>query len=168
MRRFSSFKSKYSYWDHIFVLIKILPIFFFQRLTQICGSGTTGFCFILCRNFYCVPVSVTSQLKVVMVPVFDAAVSVRVAWVDAPAARTVFPLFQVNVRDEPAPVGVQLFVVIVSVSGTLPVFLMYTVCVAVPPGLSVPTLRDVTVWVQLLSEKTPKLTAFIVPVRGTV
>ena len=72
---------------------------------------------------YCVPVSVTSQLKVVMVPVFDAAVNVRVAGVDAPAARIVFPLFQVNVREELAPLGVQLVVVMVSVSGMLPVFL---------------------------------------------
>ena len=42
------------------------------------------------------PVSVTSQLKVVSVPVFAAAVSV--AWVVAPAFRTVFPLFQVRVK----------------------------------------------------------------------
>lgn len=67
-----------------------------------------------------------------------------------------------------ALVGVQLFVVMVSVSGMLPVFLMYTVCVAVPPGFRDPTLRDVTVWVQPLSEYTPKLIAFIVPFRGTV
>ena len=45
---------------------------------------------------YCVPVSVTSQVKVVRVPVFDAAVSVRVAGVEAPAARTVFCRFHVN------------------------------------------------------------------------
>ena len=44
------------------------------------------------------PVSVTSQLKVVRVPVFAAAVSVRVAWMFAPAFRTVFCLFQVSVR----------------------------------------------------------------------
>ena len=117
---------------------------------------------------YCVPVSVTSQLNVVMVPVFDAAVKVSVAWIDTPAFKTVFCRFQVNVSEESAPVGVQLFVVIVNVSATLPVFLMYTVCVAVPPGLRVPAVRDVTVWVQALSEYTPKFTAFIVPLRGTV
>jgi hypothetical protein len=72
-----------------------------------------------------VPVSVTSQLKVVMVPVFDAAVNVRVAWIEAPAARTVFYRFQVNVSEEPAPVEVQLFVVIVNVSAILPVFLTW-------------------------------------------
>ena len=64
--------------------------------------------------------------------------------------------------------GVQLFVVMVSVSGMLPVFLMYIVCVAVPPGLMVPTFRAVAVCVQALSENTPKLTALIVPFRGTV
>ena len=73
---------------------------------------------------YCVPVSVTSQLNVVRVPVLAAAVRVRVAWIEAPAFRTVFCRFQVSVSEESAPVGVQLFVVMVSVSGTLPVFLM--------------------------------------------
>jgi hypothetical protein len=36
-----------------------------------------------------VPVSVTSQLKVVRLPVFDAAVNVNVAWIVCPAFRTV-------------------------------------------------------------------------------
>lgn len=54
---------------------------------------------------------------------FDAAVNVSVAWIDCPAFRTVFCQFQVIVSEEPAPLGVQLFVVIVSVSGMLPVFL---------------------------------------------
>jgi hypothetical protein len=71
-----------------------------------------------------VPVSVTSQLKVVRIPVFDAAVKVNVAWIDAPAFRTALCRFHVNVSEEPALVGVQLFVDIVSVSGTLPVFFM--------------------------------------------
>jgi hypothetical protein len=74
-------------------------------------------------NFYWVPVSVTSQLKIVMVPVFAVAVSVSVAWVDAPVVRTVFCRFHVNVSEERAPVGVQLPVVMVNVSGMLPVFL---------------------------------------------
>jgi len=47
-------------------------------------------------------VSITSQLNVVMVPVFDAAVNVRVAWMFAPAARTVLCRFQVNVNEKPA------------------------------------------------------------------
>jgi hypothetical protein len=47
---------------------------------------------------YCVPVSVTEQLKVVRVPVFDAAVNDNVAWVDCPAGRTVFCRFHVRVR----------------------------------------------------------------------
>jgi hypothetical protein len=46
---------------------------------------TLKFCFVV----YCVSVSVTSQLKVVSVLVFSA-VSVRVAWIDAPAVRTMF------------------------------------------------------------------------------
>ena len=44
------------------------------------------------------PVSVTSQLKVVRLLVFAAAVNVSVAWIDAPAFRTVFFRFQVNVE----------------------------------------------------------------------
>ena len=67
-----------------------------------------------------------------------------------------------------ALVGFQLFAVIVSVSATLPVFLMYIVCVPVPPGLRAPTFRAEQVWVHALSEYTPKLTAFIVPLKGTV
>ena len=92
---------------------------------------------------YCVPVSVTSQLKVVSVPVFAAAVSVRVAWIDAPAFRTVFWRFQDRVRYVLALDGLQLLVVMVSVSAMLPVFLTYTVWVAVPPGLRVPAVRAV-------------------------
>ena len=112
------------------------------------------------------PVIVTEQLKVVRLPVFDAAVSVRVAWIDDPAFRMVFCWFQVRVSVVVALVGFQLFVVMVSVSGTLPVFLMYTVCVPVPPGLRDPTFRDVQVWVQALSVYTPRFTAFMVPFRG--
>ena len=82
-----------------------------------------------------------------------------------------FCRFQVKVSEELALVGVQLFVAIVSVSGMLPVFLMYTVCVVVPPGLRVPTVRAVQVWVQALSEYTPRFTTFIVdtvPFKETV
>ncbi len=67
-----------------------------------------------------------------------------------------------------ALVGFQLFAVIVSVSGMLPVFLTYTVCVAVPPELRVPTFRAVAVCVQPLSEYMPKFIADIVPFRGIV
>ena len=59
--------------------------------------------------------------------------------------------------------GIQLFAIIVSVSEIVPVFLMYTVCVAVPPGLMVPTVRAVQVCVHALSVYTPKFTAVIVP-----
>jgi hypothetical protein len=51
----------------------------------------------------------------------------------------------VRVKYVLALAGFQLFTVMVSVSGMLPVFLMYTVCVAVAPGLRVPTARDVAV-----------------------
>ena len=114
------------------------------------------------------PVSVTSQLKVVRLPVFDAAVNVSVAGIVWSAFRIVFCRFHVRVSDVVALVGFQLFALIVSVSGMLPVFLMYTVCVAVPPGFMVPTFRAVTVCVQALSEYTPKFTAVIVPLKGTV
>ena len=67
--------------------------------------------------------SVTSQLKVVRVPVFAAAVSVSVAWIIAPGVRTVFCRFQDRVRYVLALVGFQLLVVMVSVSAMLPVFL---------------------------------------------
>jgi len=117
---------------------------------------------------YCVPVSVTSQLNVVRDPVFVAAVSVRVAWIDVPAFRIVFCRFQFRVSVVVALVGFQLFVVMVSVSGMLPVFLMYIVCVAVLPGLRVPTVRVVAGCVQALSVYTPRFTAFMVPFRGTV
>ena len=112
--------------------------------------------------------SVTSQLKVVRLPVSGAAVRVSVAWIVCSGFRMVFCWFQVNVSDELALVGFQLFELIVSVSGTLPVFFMYNVCVAVPPGLMSPTFRAVTFCVQALSEYTPKFTAFIVPFSGTV
>ena len=59
---------------------------------------------------YCVPVSVTSQLNVVRDPVFVAAVSVRVAWIDVPAFRIVFCRFQFRVSVVVALVGFQLFV----------------------------------------------------------
>ena len=39
---------------------------------------------------------------------------------------------------------------------------------AVPPGLRVPAVRVVAVCVHALSEYTPRLTAFIVPLKGTV
>ena len=63
--------------------------------------------------------------------------------------------------------GVQLLAVMVSVSETVPVFLMYIVCVAVPPGLMVPTFRVVHVCVQALSEYMPKFMAVIEPFKET-
>ena len=97
------------------------------------------------------PVSVTEQLKVVRLPVFDAAVNVSVAWIDDPAFRMVFCWFHVRVSDVVALAGLQLFAVIVSVSATLPVFLMYIVCVPFAPGLRAPTFRVEHVCVQALS-----------------
>jgi hypothetical protein len=41
-----------------------------------------------------------------MVPVFDGAVNVNVAWINVPAFRTAFCRFQVKVSEEPAPLGV--------------------------------------------------------------
>ena len=55
--------------------------------------------------FYLVPVSVMSQLKVVRLSVSDAAVNVRVAWIDCPVFRTVFCRFNVSVSEELALVG---------------------------------------------------------------
>ena len=67
--------------------------------------------------------SVTSQLNVVRPFVFDAAVNVNMAEIDCPAFRTVFWRFQDRVSELLALLGVQLAVVMVRVSGTLPVFL---------------------------------------------
>ena len=114
------------------------------------------------------PVSVTSQLNVVRLPVFDAAVKVSVAGIICPAVRTVFCRFHDRVSDVVALVGFQLFTVMVSVSGTLPVFLMYIVCVAVLPGLRAPTFRANAICVQSMSEYTPRFTVVNVPFRGTV
>jgi hypothetical protein len=52
-----------------------------------------------------VPVNATSKLKVVNEPVFNAAVNVNVACIDAPAFRTVFCRFQFRVSEEVALVG---------------------------------------------------------------
>ena len=57
------------------------------------------------------PVSVTSQLKVVWLPVSAAAFSVRGAWTDASAFKTEFLRYQVRVSVEVALVGLQLLVV---------------------------------------------------------
>jgi hypothetical protein len=62
---------------------------------------------------YWVPVSVTSQLNVVRLPVFDAAVNVRVAWVDCPAGRTVLCRFHVRVSEDLALAGFQLLICLV-------------------------------------------------------
>ena len=61
--------------------------------------------------------------KFVMVPVFDAAVRVRVAERVAPAFKTLFARFQVNVKYVAAVVGCQLLVVMLRVTGRFPVFL---------------------------------------------
>jgi hypothetical protein len=60
-----------------------------------------------------------------------------------------------------------LLVVKDSVTGTVPVFLTYTVLVNVLPGLRVPTWMLEQGWVQPESEYTSTLTAVIVPSRST-
>jgi hypothetical protein len=54
-------------------------------------------------------VSVMSQLNVVMLPVFAAAVNVNVAWIDAPAFKTVSCRFQVKVSEEGRLMGSNCF-----------------------------------------------------------
>ena len=51
------------------------------------------------------------QLRVVRLPVSAAAVSVRVAWIDASAFKTGLLRYQVRVSEEVALVGLQLLVV---------------------------------------------------------
>jgi hypothetical protein len=60
-----------------------------------------------------------------------------------------------------------LLVVMDSVTGTVPVFLTYTVLVNVLPGLRVPTWMLEHGWVHPESEYTSTLTAVIVPSKST-
>jgi hypothetical protein len=66
------------------------------------------------------------------------------------------------VRYVEALFGFQLFGVMVSVSGMLPVFLMYIVCVAVLPGFIFEKVMVVMVCLQVLSEYMPKFTVVTV------
>jgi len=63
------------------------------------------------------------KLKVVRLPALDDAVNVSVAATVVPAARLVFSRFQVTVRYVLALEGTQLVVVMLKVTGTVPVFL---------------------------------------------
>jgi hypothetical protein len=63
------------------------------------------------------------KLKLVRLPALDDAVSVSVAWMEFPTARTVPPRFQVKIRYVLAFDGTQLPDVMESVTGRVPVFL---------------------------------------------
>jgi len=92
------------------------------------------------------------KLKSVRLPVLEAAASVNVASIDWPAFRTVFCRFQVRVSAVLAVVGNQLAFVMVSVTGTFPVFFTHIILVVVLPGFSVPQLIDVQFVVHWLLE----------------
>ena len=68
---------------------------------------------------YSAPVMIMLKLKLVRLPVFEAAVSVSIAEIDWLGSRIVFCRFQVRLSTELAVVGTQLPVVIVSVSGSV-------------------------------------------------
>ena len=80
------------------------------------------------------PVMIMLKLKFVRLSVFEAAVSVSIAEIDWLGFRTVFWRFQVRVSTELAVVGTQLPVVIVSVTGSVPVFFTYIVFAVELPG----------------------------------
>lgn len=79
-------------------------------------------------------------------------VSVRVVWVIPLGTRTVFSLFQYRVSHWFTFAGVQSPVVIVNAALALPMFLIQTVLVVLPPGVSAPQSRDDASWVHRLSE----------------
>ena len=72
---------------------------------------------------YPVPVITMFTLKVVMPVILDDTLNVSVAAVDCPAFSVVFSLFQVKVIGPLALDGFQFVFVILSVIGTVPVFL---------------------------------------------
>jgi hypothetical protein len=88
-----------------------------------------------------------SKLKLFKLPAFAATVKVRVAGVTEPAAKTVPASFHVKLKYEVAVGGFQLEVVMLSVSAVLPVFLMYTVWLTEVPGVNVPQLILVQLFV---------------------
>jgi RNase P/RNase MRP subunit POP5 len=63
------------------------------------------------------------KLNVVMLPALADAVNVKVAETELPAARTEFSRFQATVKYVSAFEGTQLVVVMLNVTGTVPVFL---------------------------------------------
>ena len=78
---------------------------------------------------------------------------VKMAATDCPGASLVPSWFQISVNGPFAPWGVQLLVVMFKVSERpLPVFLMYTVLVVVPPAVSVPQSIEVSGVVHRLLE----------------
>jgi hypothetical protein len=92
------------------------------------------------------------KLKSVRLPVLEAAVRVSVAEIDWPAFRTVLCRFHVRVSTVLAVVGTQLPVVMVRLTGSVPVFFTYIVLVVELPGYSVPQFIDVKFWVHPMSE----------------
>jgi hypothetical protein len=73
---------------------------------------------------YSVPVMIILKLKLVMLPALDDADNINVALVDWPALKTVPPRFQLKLIYVFAFDGTQLAVVMESVIGTVPMFLM--------------------------------------------
>ena len=98
------------------------------------------------------PVITMLTLKLVIPLMLDETLNVSVAAVDCPTPSTVLSLFQLKLIELSAPVGLQPFVAMLSVSCASPVFLMYIVLTTEPPGEIVPQSMDVKFWVQLLSE----------------
>lgn len=73
-------------------------------------------------------------LKLVMPLMLDETFNVSTAAVDAPTSNDAPALSQVTVIYEPAVEGFQLFVVMLKVTGVLPVFLTYIVVEILFPG----------------------------------
>ena len=83
------------------------------------------------------------KLKVVMLPALADAVNVSVAEIELPAARTEVSRFQVGVKYVLALEGAQPVAVILNVTGTVPLFLTYTVLIVEAPGAVDPQSSEV-------------------------
>ena len=91
--------------------------FFFLRLIATRKIGKKGYA--ACS----IPVMIMLKSKSPRLPVSGETDSVNTASVDCVASKTVFSKFQVNVIKALACVGCQVSVVIVKVTGTVPLFL---------------------------------------------
>ena len=87
-----------------------------------------------------------------MLPALPDAVNVSVAEIELPAARTELSRFQDAVKYVLALEGAQPVAIMLSVTGTVPVFLTYIVLVVEAPGAVDPQSSEVQAWVQPLSE----------------